>query len=493
MLIKVKHLMNRPGWGVQVFHTSVGMVIFQILSFISGLIIARGLGAEGQGRFQLIMATTFFSVLLLKLGLDEAVAYLIPKYHVEAPDKVFGLTIFALVFPCLISATAGLAYYVAAEYLEKVVFHVNDFSRDLRYLIWLLPSLTFLLMGMAILRGLERSDLRAYVYYYLVGGGFLSLVLCFSLNGLNLKEVFLSRIISYIIGGVAGLYFVARHIQRSPVRLSFIDLCKIYKFAGLLTWIGLFQYLVEQPFVDLIILSWVSNVKDVGVYSVAARISSVVSIVTSAMVVGAAPALAKTVARGKIEQWRRQYQTASIWMATLTVFLGFWLFLIRHVVLSWSGPSYKAGAALLGVLLIGKVVNGISGFNTPVLLSTGYVKYEFLLTTLTAGIMPLSAIFLGRAFGSIGVALATSSVTAFLALTRWYVCHRVLSLETNYRSVFLIVTIGGISLGIGILSLELWPFPQLATGIVAASVAYCATFIGLGKIFGLSWRYTKGR
>lgn len=472
---------SRPGWGIQVMHTAVGMVVFQILTFLSGLIVARNLGPEGQGKFQLLMSIAAFSSIVIKLGLDEAVTYLIPKYRVRAPGKVFGLAIFSIALPCMISLAVGLIFFVSAKDLEKNIFRIDGFAYDLRYLLGVLPSLTLLLMCMAVLRGLGRSDLRAYIFYYLVGGGFLGLVTLLSSNGLALRETYVARLLSYLLGGGLGLYLVARLTARGPLELDLKELREAYKFAGLLLGVSIFQYLREQPLVDLIILSRIGTTEDVGVYSVAARLSSVVPLVANAMVIGGASTLAEIVASGNTTQQKAQYQIASNWMAVLTTFVLFGCLAVMGELFAWLGPSYKAGIPFFVVLLVGAGVTGITGFNAPMLLASEYARYELLLSAIGVGAMAVFEILLGWAYGPIGVAVASSVVMALVSFARWYICYRVFDLKISYKSLISALIIAMIATGMFALSYRAYSLPWPSKIIVAGAV-YFVVFAGLGRV-----------
>jgi O-antigen/teichoic acid export membrane protein len=109
-------------------------------------------------------------------------------------------------------------------------------------------------------------------------------------------------------------------------------------------------------------------------------------------------------------------------MARLSLFSGLSLFLLRAEVLSLFGREYQAGANLLAILLVGQVGAGLLGLNTPLLLASGYAWAELLVTSLCAIAMTLSGIVLGQIYGTLGVAIATATVTIILALARHTAC-----------------------------------------------------------------------
>src|SRR3954452_22318532 len=80
----------------QALHTGVGIASLHGLAFVTSILIARGLGPAGQGRFQVVLSIAVLVTLVTMAGLDEAVAYLLPRYAVQRPEKTRALITYAL-------------------------------------------------------------------------------------------------------------------------------------------------------------------------------------------------------------------------------------------------------------------------------------------------------------------------------------------------------------------------------------------------------------
>lgn len=407
----------------QIGQTAVGMGSFTVLAFISGILIARGLGPAGQGRFQLLMSVAFVSVLIGKMGLDEALAYLIPQYNATNARKLMALITYSLGLTLTISIALGLLFYLTSYYLGRYIFTLPGFDRDLTILLYLLPALMLMYMTISVLRGLGRADLRAYVYYYGVGLLFLIVVTIFFVSGLNSTQAYLARIGSYAVGGLLALVLIWRLVPAGTWQLGFREIRSLHAFAGVLVFVGLFQYAVDQPLIDLVIVGRVASPEAVGVYSVAARISGLVAITANAFCIVLAPSLAHARAQNNSNEMASQYLRASEWMARVTLFSGLSLLLLRNEILSLFGQDYRSGSSLLAILLVGQIGAGLLGLNTPLLLASGYAWAELLITCLCAIVMILGGIVLGQHYGSVGVAVATTAVTIILALARRTVCR----------------------------------------------------------------------
>src|SRR3954451_18063205 len=92
----------------QALHTGAGMMCLHGLAFVTSILIARGLGPAGQGRVQVVLLIAVFATLVTMAGLDEAIAYLLPRYAVDNPEKVRALVVYALSTTGAVSIVVGV-------------------------------------------------------------------------------------------------------------------------------------------------------------------------------------------------------------------------------------------------------------------------------------------------------------------------------------------------------------------------------------------------
>jgi len=462
------------GWSYQVLQTAIGMGVFQVVTFLTGILVARGLGPRQQGRFQLVLSIVIFTATLAKMGLDEAVAYLIPKYEALKPDRVSALVAYSLGVAFSISLALGGLFYLASAYVERYLFRLEGLAADLKFAAWLIPATMLLMMSMSVLRGLGRSHERAYIYYYIVALAFLACVSVFSISGLTTAGAFIARTASYGLGAVIALALISRAVRPGELRLNRKEISEMHTFAGLLVFAGLFQYVVEQPLVDLVIVGSVASAHDVGVYSVAARVAALVLIAANALTVVLAPSLASSVSNGDSAKLVSQYVRASEWMARLSLFTGMGLILMRKEVLGLFGSEYRTGEWLLVIFLAGQMIVGLSGLNSPLLLASGNARTEFVLTGIFAAAMIAGGVLMGRYMGATGVAFATALSAVMLAIARRIACARLFEarLEEKTRGILLIGLVAGAA---GIV-VQMTVRGNGITGTVAAMVVSTSVF-----------------
>jgi len=438
-------------------------------------------------------------VTFAKMGLDEGVVYLIPKYEALKPDRVSALIAYSLGTTLLISLALGGLFYTSSAYLERYVFGLEGVATDLKFSVWLMPATMLLLMTASVLRGLGRSDERAYVYYYLVGFSFLASVAIFSLSGLTMTGAFIARAGSFAFGAIAGVALIMRAVKPGEWRMDREEVSEIHAFSGLLIFAGLFQYVVEQPLADLVIVARVASAEEVGIYSVAARVGALVAISANALNIVVAPALASSVASENAGKLVNQYVRASEWMARLSLFSGIGLILMRKEMLGLFGNEYRAGEGLLVILLAGQILTGLLGLNSPLLLASGNARTELILTGLFAVAMISGGVLMGRSFGVTGVALATALSAAMLAIARRIACARMLErlnfaarLEKRMARILLTGLLAG---GAGYLVQVMAPGSNITRTVLAEAVFTCVFWfltLKLGMRPGLSLLYHDG-
>ena len=460
----------------QLLHTGLGMVGFQAFGFLAGLAVASGLGAVLQGQFQLLVSTCVFLAMFCKLGLDQGVSYLLPKIKQDRPDHVRAVVVYALTSATVLSAVFGLALSAASEPLANWVFHLPAFAADLEFLPIMAPSLVLLVMCSSVLRGLGRSDLRSYAYYWPAGLGFFLLILWFSFGGLELGEAYGARIGSYLVGAAIGLVLIARLVHGGAWSPDPQEIRQLHAFSGLLIIVDLFQYLVEKPLVDLLFVSSFGSPSDVGIYSVAARIGSVPGLVQSAFVIVMGPTFARAMARDGRED-AGAYERASTRMAHLTVVLAAALWLLGDYVLATIGPEYESGGVLLRVILIGYVVRGVLGVNLPVLLAAGHTRIVFGLSLAAFGVLLVGGFSLAPDFGALGVSAATAAAIGTMALLQWVFCCRLVT-RTAPRWLFEVAGCTAVAGGVGFLVHTVAGLEGEIGSWVDAS-SFCGTYLAL--------------
>jgi len=333
------------------------MVVLQASTFLTWLLIARNLGPAEQGKFQLLISTVTFIIGFAKLALMRVWLSHPPVPCQQSAKDIFNHCLRDRV-SFVVSIVVGLLFYFSADLLEQVIFKLPDFATVFEGRIAINAGYDAAARAHGNITGLGRSDLRAYTYYYLVGLSFLALVVFLSVNGLTTAETYTARLVSLAIGACLACVLILRLVPANRSRLKLNEIRHVHTYAGWLIFVSLFLYLVEQPLVDLIIVGRIASAEMVGIYSVSAKLGSLVAIIPNAMTIVMAPAMSTSLARGDHNALQKQYHSSSEWTARLSVFTAIVLYLLRREGLALFGNAYQNGEQLVIVFLVGQVIVG---------------------------------------------------------------------------------------------------------------------------------------
>lgn len=400
------------------------MVAFQIFGVVSGVLIARTFQAAGQGRYQLFMSIGFLAVILARLGLGEAVSYLVPRFLATRPESVRALIKHAMSRAILSSLLVGLSVFLLADLLDHYLIPSLDFAHELRLELVLIPVLMVFTMANSILSGLGRSDIRAFVFYYLTGGGFVVATFLIFLVNSPLDHLYWARIAVFALGSAAGLWMIERLTPGFSSRLESAERREVWSFGGLMVLTAASEYVITQPIVDLVVVGNVAGVAMMGIYAVAAKLASLLILASDAFTIVLGPALSRSMALAESEPVARNYKLAAKWMTLSNILFAGVFVIAGREALGIFGPEFVAGYPILLILVGFRAVQGLLGPNTPLLIASGHLRHQFVLTLGGAVVFTILVAVMGRVFGVLGVAIASGFSILAVEVARKLICRQ---------------------------------------------------------------------
>ncbi len=231
-------------------------------------------------------------------------------------------------------------------------------------------------------------------------------------------------------GAVIAAIVVARRVRtlgppgESPVR----EILRV-SWPLLITSIASF---VVGTGVDLWVVGAYGTRSDVAVYGAASRLSLLLA--TPFLIVSQVvpPIIAELYAQGKRHQLERSVRGVST-VATVPALIMLAVFMVGGAAIMGFvyGPYFSAGATVLVVLSIARVVAVATGSSGTALMMTGYQRTMMNITLFSALVSVVSEIILGRSFGMLGVAAATSAAQILQNLMQLFWARRRLGVWTH--------------------------------------------------------------
>jgi O-antigen/teichoic acid export membrane protein len=445
------------------------------------LVVSRVLGAAGFGVFSLAVSAFDLGRAFAYFGVDHAVVRYVAIHDARGERaRIRGvLTWAALLGVGAAVATAAVLVWLAPIIAERV-FAMPDLEPGLRFVgIALLPNAVVILIAAAVrARGrveLERALQTVWpplVLAILVGGAvWVTRSLAAAFYAFTAAYVVCAGIAIWSGRGVfKDLRGVAPELEQGALRaiLGFAGSMFLVSFATLL--------LLESP---RLILGHLGTAADVGVFTVAVRLATQLTIFFIAFDSLIAPLFARFSAAGSRAELREAVQTASGSVTALTIPILLLLLAAPDVLMSMFGAEFARGAGVLEVVALGQFFLVLVGPTGRVLQMSGRATLDLINSVGAAAVVTAGAVWLIPGRGAMGAALALVIGVVILNGLRFLQVVALLRIWPVGTASLKSLGAGGLGylLGIGVRSLT------GASG-VAEGVVTWAAMIG-GYVLGL--------
>jgi len=170
--------------------------------------------------------------------------------------------------------------------------------------------------------------------------------------------------------------------------------------------IGAIEALMNRT--GVILLGWIADTKNAGIYSLAFNIALVVTLPRIAVNTLFAPVISDLYARSDKETMQVLITRASSWTFCAGICIAAALFALAEPLLAWFGAGYEAGVPALRILLISQVMAASAGSQLYVMTMTGHERSAAVLLVSCAMVNAgASAVLIGM-FGLTGAAIGTA-------------------------------------------------------------------------------------
>ncbi len=198
--------------------------------------------------------------------------------------------------------------------------------------------------------------------------------------------------------------------------------------------IGVTEVLMNRT--GAILLGWMGDTKNSGVYSLAFNIGFVVTLPRMAINTLFAPTVSALFTQKNQETLQALITKSSLWTLCSATLIGAALFILADPLLAWFGKEYAVGVPTLRILLIGQVIAAGGGSQLFVMTMTGNERgAAALLIAGALGNIVTGAALIGL-FGLVGAAVATAMTLVILNLAMALFIWRRLHLLSGVLALF---------------------------------------------------------
>lgn len=465
----------------------LGTLFTAAAGYLFKIYVARMLGADALGIYALGMTLVGFFGLFAGLGLPQAAVRFVAAY--SATQQYERLHVFfrhALVSLVVANLTLAGAMMLIGPWVARSVYHSSELVRYIHLFAWLLAFGGFASFLGQVLAGYKDVALRTFISNLF--GSPLNILLGTILLaiGMGLRGYMIAQVASGAI--VLALLFAAAWkltpsaARRFPVQPPKAE-AEVFWFSAAVFGVSFLEFLLAQA--DKIMLGMFVDVRQVGIYAVAASLVAFVPVALQSVNQIFSPTIADLHARGEHALLGRIFQTLTKWIIGLTLPLALVMCVYSKPLMRLFGPAFEAGWIVLIIGTLGQLINAGVGSVGYLLLMSGHQRRLVRVQGIMSVFMVAVTMALVRPFGIIGVAVAaalTNAISNYLYLRQ----VRAVLQFTPYNRTYLRILFPSIASLAVILLFRFFVsvHPQWVSIAAALLVAY-ATFCGLSFFVGL--------
>lgn len=413
--------------------------VSSVLGFVATVYVARMLGPEPLGIYQVAIGLVSWLAIIGKVGTSRAITKRVSEgsepgeYTVAGTAIIFGLfAVVAVVVLVFREQVAAYVEYPVAGYVIVILFVV-------------------LLNGLvdALLVGLKLVHVSGILSPIKTGGRAVSQILLI-VAGAGTAALFIGHILGFITVIAIGSYYVLRNLPslNVPERRHFKRLFEFAKFS----WLGSLQSRMFS-YTDVLVLGYFVSSGLIGIYTAAWNVGQFLILFSGTLQSTLFPEMS-SIATEKDPQAVSEIVEQSLTFGGLFLIPGlFGGFLLGERILRIYGPEFPKGAMILNILIAAnlfmgyqnQLLNTLNAVDRPDLAFR--VNVVFIVANVSLNVLLVSL------YGWVGAAVATAMSVA-------------VSLVLAYRQVN------------GIINFDV-PVGEITRQWVAASVMAAVIYSGL--------------
>jgi len=363
------------------FNLALGSIVSISISAVGYILIARLLGPDSYGLYQVVLVPSLLFILFGGLGVNPALVRYIAHFRAQGKNSEVSTYMWTGTLIIVISGIPlFLTLFLFSDYIALQFFHRPEAGFLMR-----ISSITvianLLYEGLlAIFRGFEKMRYQALLQsmFSIVRT---CLILVLILFGLEVFGAITGYTMSYLIILLLGLLIIFKYIY-SPISLSKDKFVKTAKnilhysiplyFAGICGGLRLIHY------IGLLLAIFCSNI-EIGNYYAASNFATLIAFEAYPIVCVIFPAFSKINYETEIEKVRSAYNASIRYTSLLIVPTVFYLMILAEPIVSFFyGTEYHLAPLYLSLYSISFLVVGLGFYSVePLLNAQGHTWTTF--------------------------------------------------------------------------------------------------------------------
>src|SRR4030095_5802787 len=346
-----------------------------LLGITSTILLSRLLGTIGLGKFQLGSVVVQLVAAFCLLGLDKALLLYVTILEVGG-ETARSLLIRGSSLVFVTSLVLSAVLLLAAPVLATSYFHSPEMTSVIRIFSFQIPVLVLFGFLSGAVAAAKRFDLASKITNIFSPAVLVFLLTLVALVAPSLKGTIAARIVAQLAAVGFLVVFLVRHYPKlRQTGTSTQKTFKSYLFLSIPFFvIGLGYQLLNQ--MDIIMLGHFVSPKEVGIYSVAFKVSAFVLIGLEILLPIVAPLFSQFRETHDHQSMERLFGTTTKWLCYSALMIFVCIAIFRVELLHVFGKGFTAGSTVLLILAVGQLANAATGPTGALLTMTGKQKWE---------------------------------------------------------------------------------------------------------------------
>ncbi len=366
--------------------------------------------------------STVTTVLFIgKLGFPTALARYLPQTEDWGERRNYIAT--SIVITLAASGMLSGTFWLAADRIATDIFNDSSLSPFIRVFAVAIPFLALINVISGVYRGMVNARSRTLIQDVLKPLLRLSLTGVVVLSGLPLLWVANAWLATFVVTALAAMLLLYSVEPRVVGSLSQISRVKYFKFAFPLMVTSAMGTLLGNT--DTLLVGGLLGTEAVGIYDVAFALGALIIAIYTAFGFLFLPVFSELASEGDTDQMNQVYSTITKWMTLLVAPVYLTLVGLAPTVLDvMFGPEFIAGRVALVILLTGMYLRTATGLGGQALTAIGKPNAVMVGNIVGVVVNIVLNLILIPAFGLIGAALATATVSAGLDASYFFYLNR---------------------------------------------------------------------
>lgn len=455
------------------------------MRFVLAYLMARALGADQYGLYNIALSTATVVAGVSVLGLHTALVRYVAVYaRKREEEELWGLLQIGVGVTLLLSTLLSIGLFALAYVVADRIYNRPDLTPLLQVMAVVVPFMTMNIVLGGATQGFKK------MHYAVIAEDFIQVVVRLILIAI-MFFIGMKAIHAVAIFGLANIlttglliFFLHREFPLiRSLRHARRNWREILSFSLPVWFSGLLRTFRSN--IQTVLLGSFYTAAGVGIFNVVSRLNLLGRMSLNSISTSARPLLAEIDANGDRVQLANIYHTTGRWAFTINLPIFVTMLLFSEGILAIFGQDFIAGAIALRLLALAELVDALTGICGAIIDMTGHTRLKMVNSTIQLILSIGTNVLLIPRYGLLGAAVGALIVNAAINNLRmfqvWYL-YRILPFD---RSFLKPVAASLVSLGVGFLTRQLTGGSQNLLLLILQTVILFVVFAAIMFLLGL--------